>query len=142
MLRIVIRTLGLAALLATALFARAAPASADATAQAFVDAWNSHDANKFNELFTEDAVWVPVVETRLIGREQVVTDLRQAHTSWARHTTMASSDVAVSPLSDTAAVVNFWSAFSAKTAGEWIRRMRSCWWSSKDPMDGASRRGS
>ena len=114
MIRIFIRTVGLAALLGAAFVANAAPATAEATAQGFVDAWNSHDASRFNELFTEDAWWVPVVETRLVGREQVVADLRQAHTTWAGRTNMAASDLAVSPVSASSAVVVFLAGFLGK----------------------------
>jgi len=109
------RFAGLTALLmACALAAHAAPATPELTAQGFVDAWNSHDAKNFDGLFTEDAWWVPVVETRLSGRAQIVADLRQAHAIWAGHTTLAASDVAVSRLSDDAAVVLFQAGFLGK----------------------------
>ncbi|WP_158218947.1 YybH family protein [Roseateles aquatilis] len=107
-----IRSMGLSALLVTCtLVARAAPPTPELTAQAFVDAWNSHDAQNFEGLFTEDAWWVPVVESRLSGRAQIVADLKQAHAIWAGRTTMASSDVVVSPLSDSAAAVLFKAGF-------------------------------
>jgi hypothetical protein len=38
-----------------------------ATAERFVEAWNSHDKGAFVSLFTEDAYWVPVVDVRLDG---------------------------------------------------------------------------
>ncbi|MBI3347205.1 MAG: SgcJ/EcaC family oxidoreductase [Burkholderiales bacterium] len=110
-----IRSIGLSVLLTGyALAAHAAPATPELTAQAFVDAWNSHDAQNFDGLFTDDAWWVPVVESRLSGREQIVADLKQAHAIWAGRTTLASSDVVVSPLSETAAAVLFKAGFLGK----------------------------
>ena len=110
-----VRTMCLAAvLMACTIAADAAPATPELTAQAFVDAWNSHDARNFAELFTEDAWWVPVAETRLAGRAQIVADLKQAHAIWAGHTTMAVSDTASTRLSDSAAVVLFQAGFLGK----------------------------
>ena len=110
-----IRSLGITAVLAAcSLGASAAPATPERAAQAFVDAWNSHDAQNFTRLFTEDARWVPVVKTRLVGRDQIVADLQQAHAVWAKRTTIAASDVDVSRLSDTAAVVLFQAGFLGK----------------------------
>ncbi len=100
--------------MACAAAATAAPATPELTAQAFVDAWNSHEAGNFEGLFTEDAWWVPVVETRLSGRAQIVADLKQAHAVWARHTTLTASDVVVSPLSEHAAAVLFKAGFLGK----------------------------
>ena len=54
--------------------------------QEFVTIWNSHEASGFEHFFTEDAVWVPVAETRDEGRENIVKDLMVAHTSWAKKT--------------------------------------------------------
>jgi uncharacterized protein (TIGR02246 family) len=96
------------------LAAQAAPATPELTAQAFVDAWNSHQAKNFEGLFAEDALWVPVVESRLSGRAQIVADLKQAHAIWAGHTTLMASDVVVSPLSDSAAAVLFKAGFMGK----------------------------
>lgn len=57
-----IRSVSLSALVMTCMLtAQAAPPTPDLTAQAFVDAWNSHEAQNFDSLFTEDAWWVPVV---------------------------------------------------------------------------------
>ena len=57
-------------LFVSALFA-ATSAAQSATPVAVVDdflkAWNSHDANAFDRLFTEDALWVPVADTRVVG---------------------------------------------------------------------------
>lgn len=110
-----IRGLGLCALLSIGVSAvQAAPATPELAAQAFVEAWNSHEAQNFEGLFTEDAWWVPVVESRLSGRMQIVADLKQAHAIWAGRTTMALSDVVVSTLSDTSAAVLFKAGFLGK----------------------------
>jgi uncharacterized protein (TIGR02246 family) len=59
---------------------------------AFVDAWNAHDASGFTPLFTEQAIWVPVAETRDEGRTAIIQDLAAAHATWARKTTIALLD--------------------------------------------------
>ncbi|WP_340648093.1 SgcJ/EcaC family oxidoreductase [Pseudoxanthomonas winnipegensis] len=56
---------------------------------AFVDAWNAHQAQGFERLFTEQAVWVPIAEVRDEGRAAIVQDLAAAHASWAGKTTIA-----------------------------------------------------
>ena len=108
------RTSVFALLMACTVAASAAPATPELTAQAFVDAWNSHDARNFEGLFTEDAWWVPVVESRLSGRAEIVADLKQAHAIWAGHTTLAPSDVVVSSLSEASAAVLFKAGFLGK----------------------------
>ncbi len=65
----------------------------------FVNAWNSHDMDAFSELFAEDAIWVPVAESRLQGRGAILKDFTLIHTTWAKTTTIASSDVTVQTLS-------------------------------------------
>ncbi|HEY1396628.1 SgcJ/EcaC family oxidoreductase [Roseateles sp.] len=107
-----ITVLAMAATLGAA--AVAAPAQPADVAQAFIEAWNSHEASTFNDLFTDDAEWVPVVETRLSGRTQIVADLQTAHGSWARRTTLAASDVVTSGISDSAAVVLLRAGFLGK----------------------------
>ena len=47
----------------------------------FLKAWNSHDANAFNRLFTEDAILVPVPETRVVGHADVIKEFEQIHTT-------------------------------------------------------------
>ena len=56
---------------------------------AFVDAWNAHQPQGFERLFTEQAVWVPIAEVRDEGRAAIVQDLAAAHASWAGKTTIA-----------------------------------------------------
>lgn len=61
----------------------------EALIAAFVDAWNAHQAQGFERLFTEQAVWVPIAEVRDEGRAAIIQDLAAAHASWAGKTTIA-----------------------------------------------------
>lgn len=65
-------------------------------ADQFVLAWNTHDLKRFEELYTPDAVWVPVAEERTEGRAAIVSEFARAHTGagWAVKTTIAKKDVA------------------------------------------------
>ncbi len=67
----------------------AAAPGPEALVAAFVDAWNAHQAQGFERLFTEQAVWVPIAEVRDEGRAAIVQDLAAAHGSWAGKTTIA-----------------------------------------------------
>lgn len=69
--------------------------SAESLAGEFVEAWNSHDGRRFEELFTSDAYWVPTVDSRLDGRAAITADLDTAHKSWARRTTLAIDEAGV-----------------------------------------------
>lgn len=78
-----------AALLFGAFMAQAAEhVGPESLADRFVQAWNTHDAEAFKELFTSDAYWVPGVESRLDGRDSILSDLGKAHETWAKATTM------------------------------------------------------
>ena len=70
----------------------------EAVVQRFVNAWNSHDMEAFNQLFADDAIWVPVAESRLQGRAAILEDFTLAPT-WAKTTTIASSELTVQKLS-------------------------------------------
>ena len=67
-------------LFVSALFA-ATSAAQSATPVAVVDdflkAWNSHGANAFDPLFTENAIWVPVAERRVAGHADVIKAFEQ-----------------------------------------------------------------
>jgi uncharacterized protein (TIGR02246 family) len=78
---------------------------------AFVSVWNGHDMTGLGELFTEGAVWVPVFESRLDGREAIVADFKQIHDDWAGDTTIAISDVEPRLVAPHVAVVTFKTAF-------------------------------
>ena len=78
-----------AVLLFSAFIARAAePVGPESLADRFVQAWNAHDTSAFKELFVPDAYWVPGVDSRLDGRDSIVSDLGKAHETWAKATTM------------------------------------------------------
>ncbi|HVE57722.1 MAG TPA: SgcJ/EcaC family oxidoreductase [Pyrinomonadaceae bacterium] len=84
-------------------------------ADQFIKAWNSHDMKLFNRLFADDAVWVPVAETRIEGRDNIVKDIGSAHTSRAKTTTVRQTGmIKVQKLRRDAAVVFFISVFSTK----------------------------
>ena len=57
----------------------------------FIAAWNAHDPQSFEKLYTADAVWVPVAEERTEGREAIVSEFAKIHTGggWAVKTTIA-----------------------------------------------------
>jgi uncharacterized protein (TIGR02246 family) len=73
----------------------ATSAAQSATPQAVVDdfvkAWNSHDMKAFDRLFTDDAIWVPVAEVMDEGRASIIKDLGEAHSTWAKTTTLTQS---------------------------------------------------
>ena len=101
-------------LLVSALFA-VTSASQSATPVAVVDdflkAWNSHDANAFNRLFTEDAILVPVAETRVVGHADVVKEFEQIHTTWAKKTTIIARNIKVQSVRPDVAVILFHAKF-------------------------------
>ena len=78
---------------------------------AFVSAWNGHDIEAFRSLFTEDAVWVPVAESRVSGRSAIVADFEEIHTTWAITTTVIARDIAVHLLRHDTAVVLFHASY-------------------------------
>ena len=86
-------SLKLITLLIAALSAQAAAQSAtpEAVVDDLVKAWNSHDMKAFDRLFTDDAVWVPVAEVMNEGRANIVKDFGEAHSTWAKTTTLKQS---------------------------------------------------
>ena len=89
-----------AVLLFSAFIARAADpvdtAGPESLADRFVQAWNTHDTSAFKELFVPNAYWVPTVDSRLDGRDNILADLGKAHETWAKTTTMGVSRGSVS----------------------------------------------
>jgi len=79
----------------------------DLLAHAFVAAWNGHVRDGFEALFTDEAVWVPVAESRLLGRQAIVDDLADIHADWARDTTMAATDIVARAVTPDVAVILF-----------------------------------
>jgi len=82
-------------------------AGPESVINAFVDAWNTHDIDAFDRLFTDDAVWVAVAELRVVGRPAIVADFAEIHTTWASAVTVAASDVTIRSLRPDVAVVFF-----------------------------------
>lgn len=75
----------------TLAFAAAAP---EQIPDRFVAAWNAHDLKAFEQLYTADAVWVPVAEERTEGRQAIVSEFVKIHAGggWAAGTTIARKD--------------------------------------------------
>ena len=73
----------------------------------FVKAWNTHDVKAFDRLFTEDAIWVPVAEVRVVGRADVVKGFEDIHTTWAKKTTITAKDTKVQVVRPDVAVILF-----------------------------------
>jgi uncharacterized protein (TIGR02246 family) len=48
-------------------------------------AWNSHDRQAFEDLFTDDADFVNVIGQRAIGRQQIGADFEQIHKTFMRN---------------------------------------------------------
>ncbi|WP_161989129.1 SgcJ/EcaC family oxidoreductase [Sphingomonas glacialis] len=64
-------------------------------ADRIISAWNAHDLNAFDALYTPDAAWVLIAEERIEGREAIVVEFRKVHagTGWAVKTTIDKKDV-------------------------------------------------
>ena len=100
----------IAALFVCAFFAAAAPAQSagpEAVVQDFVNAWNSHDVKAFDRLFTDDAIWVPVAETRVVGHHDVIEGFEEIHTTWAKKTTITAKDTKVQLVRPDVAIILF-----------------------------------
>jgi uncharacterized protein (TIGR02246 family) len=77
----------------------------------FLKAWNSHDAKAFDRLFTEDAIWVPGAETRLVGHSDVIKEFELIHATWAKKTTIIARDIKVQSIRPDIAVILFHAKF-------------------------------
>jgi uncharacterized protein (TIGR02246 family) len=100
----------LAALFVSAFFVATAVAqstSPEAVVQDFVNAWNSHDVKAFDRLFTDDAIWVPVAEARVVGHREVIQGFEEIHTTWAKKTTITATDIKVQTVRPDVAVILF-----------------------------------
>jgi uncharacterized protein (TIGR02246 family) len=80
----------------------------------FAKAWNSHDAKAFERLFTEDITWVPIAEVRAEGRSDLVKELAEIHTTWAKNTTVTQSATKVQSVTPNVAVVFFHSLLAGQ----------------------------
>ena len=86
-------------------------ATAVAVIEDFLKAWNSHDAKAFDRLFTEDAIWVPVAERRVVGHADVIKEFEQIHTAWAKKTAIIARDIKVQNVRPDVAVILFQAKF-------------------------------
>ena len=77
----------------------------------FLKAWNSHDAKAFDRLFTENAIWVPVAERRVVGHSDVIKDFEQIHTTWAKKTAIIARDIKIENVRPDVAVILFHAKF-------------------------------
>ena len=91
--------------------ASAQTATPAALVDAFAKAWNTHDMKAFDRLFTERAIWVPVAEVRTEGRDKIVADFSEIHSTWAKETTVVPTAVKVQILRSDVAVVLFHAAY-------------------------------
>jgi uncharacterized protein (TIGR02246 family) len=77
----------------------------------FLKAWNSHDANTFDRLFMQNAIWVPVAQTRVVGHADVIKEFEQIHTAWAKKTTIIARDIKIQSVRPDVAVILFHAKF-------------------------------
>lgn len=80
-------------------------------ADQFVKAWNAHDMKLFDKLFTDEAIWVPVAETMDKGKKSIIKDLREAHNTWAKATTLKHEAVTTQMISPMVATLFFHAHF-------------------------------
>ena len=76
-------------------------------ADGFVSAWNAHNPQALESVFSEDADWVTVTGLRLAGREKIQSFLAQEHGSWAKATQISANNVTVREVSADVAVLYF-----------------------------------
>ena len=89
-------------------------ASPEAVVDDFVKAWNSHDMKAWGRLFTDEAIWVTVAESRTAGRSSIVKDFGEAHATWAKDTAVVQSAIEVRRVSADVAVILFRAGFLDK----------------------------
>jgi uncharacterized protein (TIGR02246 family) len=73
----------------------------------FIRAWNTHDMKAFGRLFTEDADWVSVAGIWVKGRARIQAEHEEAHATFFKTTTLASTGTAVRLLRPDVAVIHF-----------------------------------
>jgi len=62
-------------------------------------------------LFAEDAIWVPIAETRVIGNSDLIKPFEHLHTTWAKKTTIIARDIKVQSIRPDVAVILFHAKF-------------------------------
>lgn len=79
----------------------------EALVEGFVRAWNAHDMKAFGNLFTEGADWVSVAGLRVKSRAKIQAEHEEAHATWAKTTTLASTGTEVRLVCPDVAVLHF-----------------------------------
>ena len=101
-------------LFVSVLFA-ATSAAQSATPVAVVEdllkAWNSHDRKAFDRVFTENAIWVPVAERRVVAHAAVIKEFEQIHITWAKKTAIIARDIKIQSVRPDVAVILFQAKF-------------------------------
>ena len=82
-----------------------------AVVEDFLKAWNSHDAKAFDRLFTENAMWVPAAERRVLGHGDVIKEFEQIHTTCAKKTAIIARDTMIQTVRPDVAVILFQAKF-------------------------------
>ena len=102
---------------------------ARALTDAFVQAWNAHDARAFGRLYADDAEWIAVGGERHRGHVAVEGALAKEHASWARTTTLRATDVVVREIDSENAIVMFrWEVTRAERVGPGHSVATHCSW--------------
>ena len=91
------------------------PRPADITAR-FQLAWNAHDMAAFARLFHADATFVNRFGAYWRGVDEIVAGHANIHASIYRDSTLAIDAPDVDPISDTAAILHFWTRLSTGAA--------------------------
>jgi uncharacterized protein (TIGR02246 family) len=68
----------------------------------------------WGRLFTDDAIWVTVAESRTAGRSNIIKDFGETHATWAKDTAIVQSATEVRRVSPDAAVILFRAGFLDK----------------------------
>ena len=96
--------------------------AAGAFADAFVDAWNTHDVRALGRLYADAADWVTVGGERHKG-VAVEGVLAKEHAGWARTTILRATDVAVRAIDSENVIVMFkWEITRTEESG--VRPLR------------------
>jgi uncharacterized protein (TIGR02246 family) len=82
----------------------------------FQEAWNTHDMEVFRALFHADATFVNRFGTYWRGVDEIVAGHVSIHASIYRDSTLVIDVLDVDPISDTAAILHFWTRLSAGAA--------------------------
>jgi len=82
----------------------------------FQEAWNTHDMDAFSRLFHPDATFVNRFGSYWRGVDEIVASHARIHVSIYRDSTLKNDAPDVDQISDTAAILHFWSRLSTGVA--------------------------